>query len=101
MRQIKDASNELQQEIKKSGVDLKNDLNLSNLVQDTVREVEQPLDQAAVEIENSIRFEPPRNAQIVETIPMQAQADTAKESASNDTDVSQTTGDLSKDKDKE
>jgi sec-independent protein translocase protein TatA len=32
MRQIKDASQDLQNEIKKSGVDIKNDLNLNRMI---------------------------------------------------------------------
>jgi TatA/E family protein of Tat protein translocase len=75
MRQIKDASNELQQEIKKSGVDIKKDMNLSGLINETVKEVEQPLDQAALDIENSIRFEPPRTPSIVAPVSIHPQSD--------------------------
>ncbi|MFN5148755.1 MAG: twin-arginine translocase TatA/TatE family subunit [Flavobacteriia bacterium] len=64
IRQIKDASNDLQDEIRKSGVDMKNDLNLSNIIQETTREIQQPLDQYADDLNNSIRFESPKNAYI-------------------------------------
>lgn len=62
MRQIKDASNELQHEIKKSGLDMKKDLNLSALVDDTVKEIQQPLDQYAQDIEHAVRYEAPKRS---------------------------------------
>ncbi|MEY3426138.1 MAG: hypothetical protein RL679_1496 [Bacteroidota bacterium] len=66
MRQIKDASNELQTEIKKSGLDIKKDLNLDGLnlealVRDTAQEIQQPLDQYVDDLENAVKFERPRN----------------------------------------
>jgi sec-independent protein translocase protein TatA len=67
IRQIKDASNDLQDEIRKSGVDMKKDLNLSNIIQETTREIQQPLDQYVDDLDNSIRFDPPRNSQIPST----------------------------------
>lgn len=65
IRQIKDASNEVQNEIKNSGVDIKKDLNLQNLIDDTAREVRRPLDQYSTELNDSIKFEPPVQNQIV------------------------------------
>lgn len=66
MRQIKDASNELQTEIKKSGLDIKKDLNLDGLnlealVRDTAQEIQQPLDQYVDDLENAVKFERPKN----------------------------------------
>ena len=66
MRQIKDASNELQTEIKKSGLDIKKDLNLDGLnlealVRDTAQEIQQPLDQYVDDLDNAVKFERPRN----------------------------------------
>lgn len=79
IRQIKDASSELQNEIKKSGVDIKKDLNLDSLnldgiMRDTPQEIQRPLDQYASDLENAVKFERPSNSQIplsppVEIIP--------------------------------
>lgn len=67
IRQIKDASNDLQDEIRKSGIDMKKDLNLSNIIQETTREIQQPLDQYADDLDQSIKFDPPKNSQIPST----------------------------------
>ncbi len=61
MRQIKDASQDLQNEIKKSGVDIKNDLNLNRMIEETVEDFERPFQEQTREMNNSITFEPPRN----------------------------------------
>lgn len=66
MRQIKDASNEIQNEIKQSGVDMKKDLNLTRFVEETVEEFKQPLDQYAVEINEAVQYQPPRKKAIAE-----------------------------------
>lgn len=64
IRQIKDASNELQSEIKKSGADIKKDLDLSGLIQETSQDIQRPLDQYAADLEDAVKFTPPRNSQI-------------------------------------
>jgi TatA/E family protein of Tat protein translocase len=66
MRQIKDASAEIQNEIKQSGVDMKKDLNLTRFVEETVEEFKQPLDQYAVEINEAVQYQPPRKKVIAE-----------------------------------
>lgn len=43
MYQIKNASNELQNEIKKSGLDIKNDMNFSNVFKDTTEAITNPI----------------------------------------------------------
>ncbi len=60
MRQIKDASQDLQNEIKKSGVDIKNDLNLNRMIEETVEDFERPFQEQTREMNASIAFEPPR-----------------------------------------
>ncbi len=57
--QIKQASTDLQDEIKKSGVDLKKDLNLTGIIQETTEEIRRPLDQQMVEMDNIIHYDPP------------------------------------------
>jgi sec-independent protein translocase protein TatA len=60
IRQIKDASEELQNEIKKSGMDMKNDLNLTSIIEETAQDIQRPLQQHAREIDEALRFEPPK-----------------------------------------
>lgn len=59
MRQVKDASEEIQKEIKKSGGDLKKDLNLKGLINETAEEIKRPLDQMTVDIDEAIKYTPP------------------------------------------
>ncbi len=65
MRQIKDASGELQNEIRKSGVDIKKDLNLTGLIEDTAREIQQPLDQYVSDLDNAVSYQPPPRPQAI------------------------------------
>lgn len=58
IRQIKDASADLQSEIKKSSQELKGDLNLQELIDDTKRDVQRPLDQYAADIEDVMKRKP-------------------------------------------
>lgn len=58
IRQIKDASADIQSEIKKSGMDMKKDLNLSSLIEDTAKDIRKPLDQMAVDIDRTMKYEP-------------------------------------------
>ena len=60
MYEIKQASSDLQNEIKKSGLDIKKDLNLTSIIQETVEEVQRPLDQQMVEMDDIITYNPPR-----------------------------------------
>ena len=54
--QIKNASAELQNEIKKSGFDIKDDLKISNLIKEQQEEITRPMDQVYTEIENTIHY---------------------------------------------
>jgi sec-independent protein translocase protein TatA len=54
--QIKNASAELQNEIKKSGFDIKEDLKISNLIKEQQEEITRPMDQVYSEIENTIHY---------------------------------------------
>ena len=60
MRHIKEASSDIQNEIKKSGVDIKKDLNLKGILEDTAQDIKRPLDQMAVDLENSNKYQPNR-----------------------------------------
>ena len=59
MRQVKEASADIQSEIKKSTGDMKGDLNLKELINDTAEEVRRPLDQYTEEIDNAVKYTPP------------------------------------------
>lgn len=62
IRQIKEASSDIQNEIKKSGADIKKDLNLTGIIQETAEDIKRPLDQMAVDIDNSIKYQPKTNS---------------------------------------
>ena len=58
IRQVKDASADIQNEIKKSGAEMKKDLNLTGIIEDTARDIKQPLDQYAQDIDNAVKYQP-------------------------------------------
>ena len=66
--QIKNASSELQNEIKKSGFDIKEDLKISNLIKEQQEEITRPMDQVYSEIENTIHYSS-ENISAEKTIP--------------------------------
>jgi TatA/E family protein of Tat protein translocase len=63
MRQIKDASSDLQDEIRKSGADMKKDLNLTGLLEETSRDIQQPLDQYVSDLEDAVSYQSPSRTQ--------------------------------------
>ncbi len=58
MRQVKNASAEVQEEIRKSGMDIKNDLNIKEIIKETESEISQPLDQAMTDVQNAVHYNP-------------------------------------------
>ncbi len=60
VRQIKDASNDLQNEIRKSTGDIKKDLNLRSMVEESSKDIRRPLDQMAEELDGSVSYRPSR-----------------------------------------
>ena len=58
IRQVKEASDDIQNEIKKSGREIKSDLNLDGLIRDTAEEIKRPLDQYAKDIEDVVKRQP-------------------------------------------
>ena len=68
--QIRNATSEIQNEIKKSGVDIGKDLNLKNLLIEKQEELIGPMDQLYSEIENTIHYDNLTNNKPIEnTIP--------------------------------
>ena len=58
LRQVRNASDEIQTEIKKSGREMKGDLNIKEIIEDTTRDVKQPLDQYAADMEDALELKP-------------------------------------------
>lgn len=58
MRQIKDASSDLQNEIRKSGNEMKKDLDLKGIIQETADDLKKPLDQYAQDIDDALKYRP-------------------------------------------
>lgn len=56
MYEIRNASSELQNEIKKSGVDIQKDMNISSLLKDSAEEIAQPMDQMFTDIDNTVHY---------------------------------------------
>lgn len=54
--EFRNAQAELQREIQKSGMDIKKDMNFTELLKETTEEIRQPLDQVATDINNTIEF---------------------------------------------
>lgn len=69
MRQIKDATAEVQEEIRKSGVDIKKDMNLTGLISQTQEDIRQPLDQYVSDLDDAISYSPPKPQPITSQIP--------------------------------
>ena len=59
--QIKNASDDLKSEIKKSTGDIKKDLNLKELIKETEEDINLPMDQMMTDIENTINYEPKKH----------------------------------------
>ena len=57
--QIRSASDDIKEEIKKSGVDIKKDLNISELIKETEEEIKAPMDQILTDIKHTVNYEPP------------------------------------------
>ena len=54
---IRNASDELKNEIKKSGVDIKKELNIDQLIKQQEAEIVKPLDQAFSDVSNTVHYE--------------------------------------------
>jgi len=58
IRQIQDATNDIQTEIKKSTSEYKKDLNLEGIFKETAEEIRRPLDQMVDDVEHSVKYTP-------------------------------------------
>ena len=64
IRQIRDASDELQNEIRKSGLEIKKEMKFDQILKDTVEEIERPINDEIRQVHNSINFEPPTRFEV-------------------------------------
>lgn len=85
MRQIKEASSDIQNEIKKSGGDIKKDLNLTGILQEVAEDVKRPLDQMAVDLDNSVKYQPSRPDSKVQLPPTSEELERTKETTMEET----------------
>ena len=65
--EFRNATSELQNEIKKSGFDIKNDLKIDNILKDTTEPIMQPMDQVFSDIENTVHYESTDQNPTIET----------------------------------
>jgi TatA/E family protein of Tat protein translocase len=54
--EFRNAQAELQREIQKSGMDIKKDMNITELIKETSEEIRQPLDQVTTDINNTVEY---------------------------------------------
>ncbi len=71
IRQVKDASAEIQSEIKKSSSEIKKDLNLDQMLEDTANEIKRPMEQYKNDLEDAMKYESRSgtNTQQMDSIP--------------------------------
>lgn len=62
--EFRNATSDIKNEIKKSGDQMKGDLNLKSLVKETEEEIIRPLDQAFTDVDNSVHYQTPKNIQV-------------------------------------
>jgi hypothetical protein len=63
---IRNASDDLKQEIKKSGLDVKQDINLEKILRQETEEISQPMDQVLSDIENTMHYQPNRVNEVLQ-----------------------------------
>jgi sec-independent protein translocase protein TatA len=63
--EFRNATNEIKQEIKNSGGDIKGDLNLDSFLKETTEEIQRPLDQVFTDVDNAVHYDPVSSTQRV------------------------------------
>jgi len=69
IRQIKDATEDVQNEIKKSGMNIKKDLNLTSIIEETKNDIQRPLDQMVDDIDSTVKYQPKKTHLQSKSIP--------------------------------
>ena len=87
---IRNASEELKSEIRKSGVDIKKDLNINDILKQQEEQILQPMDQVFTDIGNTIHYEGNKvntvieqNQEPVTTLPLTEEVDQTEASKPN------------------
>lgn len=87
---IRNASEELKSEIRKSGVDIKKDLNINDILKQQEEQILQPMDQVFTDIGNTIHYEGNKvntvieqNQEPVTTLPVTEEVDQTEASKPN------------------
>jgi sec-independent protein translocase protein TatA len=70
IRQVKAASADIQSEIKKSSNEMKRDLNLKGIIEETAQDIKRPLDQHARDIDNAVNYQAPKRSHLETPTPM-------------------------------
>ncbi len=60
IRQIKDASSDLQKEIKKSTSEMTGEININNILKEKTEDLQQPFDQVFTDVEHAVNYDPKR-----------------------------------------
>lgn len=66
---VKNASQEIQNEIKKSGASIKNEIKVEDILKQEELDLGNPLDQQIIELDQSIRYTPNHSPTTQETLP--------------------------------
>ena len=78
IRQVKDASAEIQSEIKKSSSEMKKDLNLDQLLEDTANDIKHPLEEHKKDLEDAVKYDPKSRTHLSQAKPMPENIPTPK-----------------------
>lgn len=68
IRQIKEASDGIQNEIRKTGMDIKKDMNLTQIIEQTANDIQKPLQAYAQDIDQAMQSDSPVKIQAPEKI---------------------------------
>jgi sec-independent protein translocase protein TatA len=68
IRQVREASSDIQEEIRKSGDEMKKDLNLERTIRETAEDIRRPLDQYASDLDDSMQYQPPKRTSHVKSM---------------------------------
>jgi sec-independent protein translocase protein TatA len=58
IRQIKDASSDLQKEIKKSTSEMTGEININSILKEKTEDLQQPFDQVFTDVEHAVNYDP-------------------------------------------
>jgi LPS O-antigen subunit length determinant protein (WzzB/FepE family) len=59
-------------------MDMKKDLNLTGLIQETAQDIQRPLDQYVSDLDNAVKFDPPRQSHMPINLPSDTEESTEK-----------------------